>query len=66
MTRKELAIEIYRMDEKLYKNIYPHKCSEKEWVKRALNGIGMAKGFSKAELIEMYNRRIKEIEKIEK
>lgn len=50
------------MDEK--KN--EHKCSEKEWVKRALNGIGMAKGFSKAELIKMYNRRIKEIEEIEK
>lgn len=54
MTRKELAIAIYRMDEKKVK----HECTEKEWVKRALEGIGCAKGFLKSELLEMYNRRI--------
>ena len=57
MTRKELAMEIYRMDELKT----PHKCSQKEWVKRALNGIGGAKGFLKDELIDMYNRRLEEL-----
>jgi hypothetical protein len=57
MTRKELATEIYRMDEQKTS----HKCSEKEWVKRALNGIGGAKGFLKPELEDMYNRRIAEV-----
>lgn len=57
MTRKELAIEIYRMDELKTS----HKCSEKEWVKRALNGIAGTKGFLKDELIDMYNRRMAEV-----
>ena len=56
MTRKELAIEIYNMDEKKIK----HVCSEKEYVKRALNGIGAVKGFLKSDLVEMYNRRVLE------
>lgn len=59
MTRKELAIEIYRMDE-MKEN---HKCTEKEWVKRALNGIGSAKGFLKGELQEIYNRKLAELNK---
>jgi hypothetical protein len=54
MTRKELATEIYRIDEQKT----PHKCNEKEWVKRALNGIAGTKGFLKDELMDMYNRRI--------
>jgi len=56
MTRKELAIEIYKMDEKKIK----HQCSEKEYVRRALNGIGMIKGFLKSDLLEMYTRRLLE------
>jgi len=57
MTRKELAIEIYRLDELKT----PHKITEKEWVKRALNGIGACKGFLKPELVDMYNRKITEV-----
>ena len=45
MTRKELAMEIYRMDELKT----THKCNEKEQVKRALNGIAGTKGFLKDE-----------------
>jgi len=55
MTKKELATAIYRLDSE--KGI-KHKCTEKEYVKRALNGIGeMKKGFLKHELEEMYARR---------
>ena len=57
MTRKELAMEIYRMDELKT----THKCNEKEQVKRALNGIAGTKGFLKDELIDMYNRRMAEV-----
>ena len=60
MTRKELATAIYRMD--YAKGIRGSNCSEKEWVKRALNGIGYAKPFKKSELQEIYNRKLAETE----
>lgn len=56
MTRKELAIEIYRLEERKQK----HNISEREWVKRILNGIGCVKGFLKPELVVMYNRKLLE------
>lgn len=59
MTRKELAIAIYRLDTK---KGMTGRCSEKEYVKRALYGVGSAKPFLKSELQEMYDRRIAEVE----
>lgn len=56
MTRKQLAIEIYRLDEIKAK----HKTTESEYVKRVLNGTGGVKGFTKEELQQMYNRRLTE------
>lgn len=55
MTRKELATQIYKLDSE--KGL-THKCTEKEYVRRALNGIGACKGFLKTELEEMYKARI--------
>lgn len=49
MTRKELATELYRLN--VIRGIC-HKdgCGEKEWVRRALNGIGSSKRMSKEQL----------------
>lgn len=62
MTRKELASAIYDTEVKLG---YKLHCDKKEFVKRHLNGIGVAKGFKKDELQSILNRRLEELEKKE-
>lgn len=63
MTRKELAIEIYKLDTILHnREGLKRNIDLKTWVKRALNGVGSAKGFKKAELEQIYNRRKIEVE----
>ena len=56
LKRVDLAGLIYDLDT-LYLN-QERKCNKNEWVKRSLNGVGSAKGWLKAELIEIVSRKI--------
>ena len=56
LKRVDLAGLIYDLDT-LYLN-QKRKCNKNEWVKRSLNGVGSAKGWLKAELIEIVSRKI--------
>lgn len=56
LKRVDLAGLIYDLDT-LYLN-QERKCNKNEWVKRSLNGVGSAKGWLKAELIEIVARKI--------
>ena len=62
MTRKDLASAIYDTEVKLGYNLH---CDKKEFVKRYLNGVGVAKGFKKDELQSILDRRLEELKKRE-
>ena len=57
MTKKDLAGEIYDAEVKLGYNLH---CDKKEFIKRYLNGVGVAKGFKKDELQSILDRRLEE------
>ena len=54
----DLAGLIYDLDTLYLGN--KRQQTKKEWVKRALNGVGFAKGWLKAELIQIVSRKIEE------
>ena len=62
MTRKDLAGAIYDVEVKLGYNLH---CNKNEFIKRYLNGVGVAKGFKKDELQSILDRRLEELKKKE-
>ena len=62
MTKKDLAGAIYDVEVKLGYNLH---CDKKEFIKRYLNGVGVAKGFKKDELQSILDRRLEELKKKE-
>ena len=62
MTRKDLAGAIYDVEVKLGYNLH---CDKNEFIKRYLNGVGVAKGFKKDELQSILDRRLEELKKKE-
>lgn len=62
MTKKDLASAIYDVEVKLGYNLH---CDKNEFIKRYLNGVGVAKGFKKDELQSILDRRLEELKKKE-
>ena len=63
MTRKELATKLYWLNVKRGICSLERGCGEKEWVRRTLNGIGVARGWTKAELERAVKNSLEEISK---